>query len=148
MIGPLTFRVDGTPATKGSWRVFVRGGKPSLVADNPGEPVWAQLVAWSARAALRNRLEPDRRRYRVRAVFTLPPSPGGRAHRKNRRDLDKLVRSILDALTGIVWLDDEQVDEVLTCKGIGTRPGVEIMIEEIKDPDAWADIHGASVDPA
>lgn len=143
MIDRLELHVDGTPATKGSWRVVMPGGKPKLIPDNPGEPEWAQSVAWHARATLRNRLEPDARRYRVRALFTLP-RPSGRGGRKGRRDLDKLVRSILDALTGIVWLDDEQVDEILTAKGIGPRPGAVIVIEVIDGPDAWADVHGSS----
>lgn len=121
----IAFRVDGIPATKGSWRI-VHGRK--LIPDNPGEPEWAQLVAWTARATLRNRIEPDARRYRVRVVFTLP-APSGRGARKNRRDVDKLVRSLLDALTSLVWRDDEQVDEVHATKCIGERPGADIEIE-------------------
>ena len=45
-------------------------------------------------------------------------------------DTDKLIRSILDALTGIVWTDDSQVVEILARKQFGT-PGAEIGIEEI-----------------
>lgn len=125
MSGRLELRVDGIPATKGSWRILTR---PTLrlIPDNPGEPEWAERVGWLARAVLRGQLA-DAQRYRVRAVFTLPPAKG----KRNRRDLDKLVRSILDALTGIVWLDDEQVDEILTCKEIGPRPGVDIVIEPL-----------------
>jgi Holliday junction resolvase RusA-like endonuclease len=126
VIDRLAFRVDGVPATKGSWRI-VRGR--TLIPDNPGEPAWAQTVAWTARATLRNRLEPDARRYRVRVLFTLPPVTG--RGRKNRRDLDKLLRSLLDALTGIVWLDDEQVCKADAEKIVSDRPGADIEIEAI-----------------
>src|SRR5262252_2378773 len=95
----LYFRVDGIPQSKGSWRPAGRrrSGGIRLVPDNEAETAWAEQVAWAARQAL------------------LPP-PSGR--RTNRRDLDKLCRSVLDALTGIVWVDDEQVDRIMLDKGI------------------------------
>jgi Holliday junction resolvase RusA-like endonuclease len=46
-------------------------------------------------------------------------------------DTDKLIRSVLDALTGIVWTDDSQVVEILARKQFGIQPGVDIIIEEI-----------------
>lgn len=123
----IELHVDGVPQTKGSWRVGMRRGRPFLIADNDAEPTWAQLVAWSARAKQRNAIDPDRRRYAVRLEFTLPPVTG--RGRKNRRDLDKLMRSILDALTGIIWLDDEQVEDAHLSKRVGDSPGVVILIE-------------------
>lgn len=125
----LEFSVRGMPQTKGSWRVFMRKGRPVLVPDNDAEPAWAQLVGWAARAKLRNIIEPDKlARYRVTMLFALPV-PAGRG-RKGRRDGDKLARSILDALTGIVWADDEQVDTFTVDKIIGeAEPGVMITIE-------------------
>lgn len=126
----ITFHVDGMPETKGSWKPKgrLRTGRIALVPDNPREAAWAQLVAWSFRQALRRPPAPDKRRYRVELHFELEPSPGGRQWRANRRDLDKLMRSILDALTGLVWLDDEQVDEATLGKQIGERPGATVRI--------------------
>ncbi len=121
----ISFAVDGMPVTKGSWRV-IRG---KLIPDNPGEPAWAQPVGWACRAKLRNRLEPDRARYRVTLEFTLTPPPN--KGRTNRRDIDKLARSILDALTSIIWLDDEQVDELHVTKCTGPAPGVVVTIERL-----------------
>lgn len=123
----IEFHVWGKPETKGSWRVFMRRGRPVLVPDNEAEPAWAQLVAWSARAFLRNVIEPDKAtRYVVSLEFVLPPPPSKR--RTNRRDLDKLARSILDALTGIVWADDEQVEHLDLDKTTGPTPGVRVKI--------------------
>ena len=137
VIDRLAFRVDGFPQTKGSWKVAgrKRNGAPRMLPDNPEETAWAETVAWAARAALRAmppppRIvhQPDGRRYAVALDFTLVP-PKGRAH---RRDLDKLARSVLDALTGIVWLDDEQVDKLEVVKGIvgpgRPKPGVAVVV--------------------
>lgn len=119
----LTFRVDGMPETKGSWRAkgWTRTGKVQLVPDNPAETAWAEQVAWAARQALRRPPEPDRQRYQVALDFTLLPPPNGR--RTNRRDIDKLARSVLDALTGIVWADDEQVVRLVLDKGVTGQDG-------------------------
>lgn len=123
----IDFHVWGKPETKGSWRAFIKRGRVVLVPDNDAEPVWAQIVAWAARAHLRNVIEPDKAtRYVVSLDFVLVPPPNKR--RTNRRDLDKLARSILDALTGIVWADDEQVERLELDKTIGPTPGVHVRI--------------------
>ncbi len=119
----LEIQIDGVPQTKGSWRVGMRHGKPFLYADNDAEPAWAHMVAWTVRARLRGHAADDRR-YAVRLAFTLPQNRG----RKNQRDLDKLARSILDALSSIVWIDDEQVEDLNLSKRVGDTPGVVISI--------------------
>lgn len=45
-----------------------------------------------------------------------------------RPDLDKLVRAILDALTGIVYDDDSQVIHVAATKEFGRHPSVRVEI--------------------
>jgi Holliday junction resolvase RusA-like endonuclease len=42
-------------------------------------------------------------------------------------DLDKLIRAVLDALTGIVYLDDAQVVEIQATKSYG-EPGLDLQI--------------------
>jgi Holliday junction resolvase RusA-like endonuclease len=124
----ITFVVRGIPMTKGSWRSVTNRatGKPVLIADNPDEEAWALAVAWSGRAAYKAR-PPRAGRMRVIAEFTMPPKAG----RKNyNRDIDKLARSMLDALTKVIWLDDEQVDELICRKRRGNEPGATIIIEE------------------
>lgn len=131
MITRLAFRVDGFPQTKGSWRPAgrKRTGGIRLVPDNPEETAWADSVAWAARAVLRGH-QADARRYAVALDFTLIPPPN--RTRKHRRDIDKLARSCLDALTGIVYLDDEQVDKLEVTKGaVGPgrpKPGVAVVV--------------------
>jgi Holliday junction resolvase RusA-like endonuclease len=43
-------------------------------------------------------------------------------------DLDKLVRAILDSLTGVVWRDDAQVVDIVARKVYAETPGVDIAI--------------------
>ncbi|HSR79056.1 MAG TPA: RusA family crossover junction endodeoxyribonuclease [Xanthobacteraceae bacterium] len=133
MIARLEFRVDGFPQTKGSWKVAgrKRNGAPRMLPDNPAETSWAESVAWAAKAALRGHHSTgDDRRYAVALDFTLVPPPN--RGKTNRRDLDKLARSVLDALTGIVWHDDEQVDRLELSKSVTgpgrPKPGVAIVI--------------------
>lgn len=50
-------------------------------------------------------------------------------HRYTKKpDIDKLTRSVLDALTGIVYRDDSQVDYVLAQKKYGLEPHTDIQI--------------------
>jgi Holliday junction resolvase RusA-like endonuclease len=115
--------VDGIPMTKGSWRIFGR----KLVPDNEGEPEWAATVAWTARAKLRN-APAVKARYAVVLEFTLPAPQGRKLY---RRDLDKLMRSILDALEGVVWTNDEQVEWARLGKMRGDKPGARIIVERL-----------------
>jgi crossover junction endodeoxyribonuclease RusA len=49
-------------------------------------------------------------------------------------DVDKLARAALDAMTGVVYLDDAQVVSLLVTKcwaEADTAPGVEVLVREI-----------------
>jgi len=57
------------------------------------------------------------------------------AHTK-KPDADNLVKSVLDALNGVVFVDDSQVFEVNCLKVIASgseQPHVEVRIEEVQD---------------
>lgn len=114
--------VEGIPETKGSW-IGYGGGR--MKADNPREEAWATCVGWTARAKLRG-FVPTALRVGVQLRFHLPPPPN--RTKKNRRDIDKLVRSVLDALTKIVYIDDEQVDALQVTKQTGDHHGAEIIV--------------------
>lgn len=91
----VAFTVDGDPVPKGRARV-ARGR-----AYTPARTVHAEnVVAWQARTALGPR-QPSRELLSVRIVFHV----GNR----RRRDLDNLAKTVLDALNGIVWVDDSQI---------------------------------------
>lgn len=129
----ISFTVVGVPQTKGSWRPGRnrRTGRVVLRPDNEAEPAWAQAVAWAARAQMRGR-QANAALYRVEMAFRLVrPTSRRRTH---RRDLDKLVRSCLDAMTSIIWIDDEQVIEIMARKDLADGehpPGVDIVIDHL-----------------
>ena len=52
-----------------------------------------------------------------------------------RPDLDKLVRAVLDALTGVAYEDDSQVVRLSAAKQYGPRPGVFISLRAFVEPD-------------
>jgi crossover junction endodeoxyribonuclease RusA len=137
----VTFTVYGTAQPKGSMRAFIpRGMKFPIVTDsNRNAKSWAQLVAQGASQALTERgiaslqVGP----MRVTAAFYLP-----RPKKYHRRgvpvahlcapDLDKLLRSVLDALTRVVYHDDSQVVEILALKryaDVDAPPRVQITVE-------------------
>lgn len=124
-----SFFVSGLPETKGSWRALV-GGK--MKRDNPREKAWSTAVGWTAKAQMIGR-QPRGGFLSVKLDFFLPPPVG----KKNRRDVDKLTRSILDAMTGIVYVDDEQVYEIHAVKNV-TRSGMLGVKVEVRGvPDAY-----------
>lgn len=84
--------------------------------------------------------EPMRGPLRIEMTFVLPrpklPKKLGMArlpHTK-RPDFDNLEKSVVDALTGLCWLDDSQLCDVRTRKFVaaeGEQPHVEIVIRPL-----------------
>lgn len=113
--------IPGLPETKGSWRSIGRG---RMKRDNPREKAWSDSVAWMVKSAMRGRAllsEP----VEVRALFHLLRPIG----KKHRRDVDKLLRSVLDAMQTIVYRDDEQVTDVVVRKRVRPKNiGVHISV--------------------
>lgn len=117
----LEFTVYGVAQPKGSARAFVPKGwtRAVVTSDNPKGKGWQQLVAEAASRALAGRGELYEGAIRLTVGFYLPrPKSLKRsvtAHLK-RPDLDKLLRSVKDALTQVVWQDDAQVVQVKATK--------------------------------
>ena len=138
----LTFFVEGLPETKGSW-IPLGGGR--LKRDNPREKAWAEHVAWIAKVAMRGRL-PLGGGALVALDFMLPAPVG----RKHQRDIDKLARSALDAMTGLVYSDDEVVRDLIAHKEVTVgAPRLEVRVYEplgVRASDLvqfWLDQHDA-----
>ena len=57
-------------------------------------------------------------------------------------DIDNLEKAILDALNGIMWIDDKQVVAVSKFKFYAETPGVDVWIRELSHEETlWADIY-------
>lgn len=143
-MGEVMFWVPGVPVPKGSARAFKhpRTGAVITVQDNAErQRPWASRITTEAqRVGVALHAEGG---VSIRLVFRMPRPKGHRrangeikpsapAVPSGKPDLDKLVRCVLDALTGYAWRDDSQVT---TCEAvkrfeIDKGPGVEIAILE------------------
>lgn len=138
-LGAVLIHVNGVPQPQGSAKGFVPKGwtRAVLTSDNPKNKGWRGLVADEASRTMRGRkmhIGP----VRMIAVFYLPRPKSlpkrQQAHLK-KPDLDKLIRSVCDALTGVVWKDDSQVVQVKGEKRYagGDEPaGAVIVVESIE----------------
>jgi len=148
------FEVLGIPQPKGSMKSFVLkrpGQKPRAIVTNANRntKAWELLVRFEAQQAWRERdlfLGP----VAIGITFTFP-RPVGLAkrvrHHVTRPDTDKLARSVLDALTGIAYLDDKQVVDLLARKRYATSategPRVRIIVEDAAEPGLFDSVLGA-----
>jgi len=64
------------------------------------------------------------------------PKTVKREHPHVRPDLDKLIRAVLDGLTGVGYRDDEQVVSIDARKTYGSEPGVFIALGPVTAGDS------------
>lgn len=119
--------IYGRPAPQGSKRHL---GNGIMVESSKAVKPWRVDVAWAAREAF---LTPLDGAVRLELGFVMPrpksaPKKSTPAAVK-RPDLDKLVRAVMDAITGVVVVDDSQVVHLVATKRIaeiGESPGLEL----------------------
>jgi Holliday junction resolvase RusA-like endonuclease len=139
----LRFTVPGKPCTQGSkdqfgreanrrlpgWRSDAR--QAALAAAPVGwDPAAPVLVAFTAFFA-RPRSHYGSRRGEPYLRPDAPPYPG------RVGDVDKIARALLDALTGILWNDDDQVIDLHGRKlyaAIGVAPSTFVTVTRV-DPE-------------
>ncbi len=134
----LTFHVDLNPVPKGRPRFskiggFVRSYTPKKTSDYE-----IQVKAVAQSAMTREPLEtplaaflyfrlPIPKSYpkkRVQACLS------GLERPTKKPDLDNLAKSVLDALNGVVYLDDAQLVSLHITKVYASNPGVDVMVRE------------------
>ena len=140
----VAFVVDGTPAPQGSKTVGRSNAGGAFVReDNPALEPWRSTVAARAREAMAGRpplpgpLELD-----VAFLFPRPRAhfgtgrnagrlkPSAPIYCDKRPDLDKLIRAVGDALTGIVAVDDAAIVELRARKAYGS-PSAHIAVRAL-----------------
>lgn len=136
--------VPGDPIPQGSKKAFAnkKTGRIVVVEDNKRTRPWrsevisALQVQWDEREALPGPVWVRLRFYVTRplghfgAHGLLPSAPAFPAG--SRIDIDKLERTVLDALTQSgVLRDDGQVVVLKSGKFYAERPGVEIRVREL-----------------
>jgi Holliday junction resolvase RusA-like endonuclease len=140
----LVLDIAGVPAPKGSLVPIkltkgARAGQTVLVEQNRQKLTpWLREVRNAGKRLRGDERLPFDGPVAVMLVFRLPAprSPRKRAWQawpitRSSGDIDKLVRGILDALTGSVLTDDSQVTDVLTTKRYHPQPGVEVRIRPL-----------------
>jgi Holliday junction resolvase RusA-like endonuclease len=139
----LTFTVYGVPQPQGSSRAFVPKGwtRAVVTSANPKNKGWRQLVAEGASRALADHRGGFQGPVRLQVSFWLPRPktlPKGVSQHTKRPDTDKLIRSVNDALTGVVGRDDSQVVEIMARKhyaAAGDAPHATISVSAVEERD-------------
>lgn len=133
---PLRFVVYAKPEPQGSTRAFMRRGMrfPVVISDNKGLKSYRQQVSLCAIGAMNaNGRQPIPRKVpvgvKLRFYFKRPESKSKKSEMVVRPDVDKISRSVFDALTGIVYFDDSQVVSLDAKKEYGLPERTEITVE-------------------
>lgn len=144
MSNSYTFFVAGIPVPKGSAKSFYNknAGKIVTMQDNrERQEPWASAISYTAQ---KYGVKMCLGAVKLSLIFTFPrPKSHYRTGKYSRQlrpsapvfhvvkpDLDKLVRCVKDALTGVAWKDDCQVSRFGdVSKTYGDKPGVFITIE-------------------
>ncbi len=125
----ISFLVRGLPRAQGSCRAYVCQGRAIVTNKNPNLNMWRELVRVEGRAHAPVTLWEGA--LNVSCYFTFSPTKArkkqGMSHYQ-RPDIDKLLRAVLDALTGVIWRDDAQVMILRGQKSYLDPPGCRITI--------------------
>jgi len=117
------FFVAGRPIPQGSLK-FINGHAIHVRAQDLA--LWRADIANQARYARVNKAESA-----VEVILTFvmaKPKTVKRAEPFVRPDLDKLIRAVLDGLTDVAYLDDQQVTNITASKTYGENQGVWITV--------------------
>jgi len=139
-VSEIRFTAYVTPTPQGSMKGFVLpgkwGAKPRaiLTSDNKKLKPYRGEVTREAMVALRDAgvEEPFAEKHVPVSMvldfyFQRPPSiPKKRVGMVVKPDIDKLIRSTTDAMTGIIYADDAQIVELSVRKHYGTPERVEV----------------------
>lgn len=136
----MNFFVPGIPRPQGSKKGFVNKKTGGVILTESGGQAhkdWRAVVALAGMETMAGQ-PPLEGPIQVLLDFWLPRP---KSHPKNkitwpttRPDIDKLARSVLDALTHICWVDDAQVVNLILNKAWSVPVGLHVEINQVK----WA----------
>lgn len=122
----IEFNVDGNPVPQGSMKVI---NGHILHSQGSALAVWRSSIALAARFAGANLIDGA---ICVEVTFRVRrPKSVKREYPTVAPDLDKYVRGLLDALTGIAYNDDSQVVKIIAEKIYADNAGANIKCYEI-----------------
>ena len=132
----MKFTVRGIPIPQGTVRAFVAGGRARIASDanraNSPLGAWRAAIRTEAQIAMAGR--PTMTAPVVVVAWFELPRPASLPKRVTepdaKPDIDKLIRALLDGMTGVVFVDDAQVCSISAAKRYGPQPGVYVTVEE------------------
>ena len=142
VLATIEIHIPGTPVAQGRPR-FARQGRYVRAYDPPKSRNWKataqehMAMAMGGAPPLQGPLSCE-----VAATFTCPKGdrrkrePRPRRLHAKRPDIENVVKAVLDAATGVLWLDDAQVARLLVLKAIGAQdeaPGVWLKVERLDE---------------
>jgi Holliday junction resolvase RusA-like endonuclease len=136
-----SFTIFGVAQPQGSTRAFMPRGwtRPVITTDNAKVKPWRQELAQTAMVAMHEcGAKLAARGVPISIVLTFhfdkPKSEKKFAvHKVTKPDLDKLLRAVLDALTGIAYADDSQVTECRVAKIFGSPARLEVQVNTLAE---------------
>ena len=136
----LTFVVFGTPQPQGSTKAFVRGNRAYITSANPKMKPYRHTLTQVASDVMATKglaapLCPRPEAVQVSIIWTLakPKSTPKKITKPTKKpDVDKLLRAVLDSLTGVAYEDDSQVVRATIEKEYGSpeKTTVEVRLFE------------------
>lgn len=140
MSASVYFVVYGTPIGKGRPRATSRGGFVRMYTDAKTLGFEA-AVADEARIAMKE-WEPfdTPMQLQLSAYYPIPKSwskkkrqqaVDGDLHPQVKPDLDNVLKAVLDAINGVVYVDDSQVINMVATKRYSTDARIEVYVHEV-----------------
>ena len=140
------FDVPGEPRGKGRPRAAVFAGHAKVYTPE-ATASYENRVALAFRQAY-PLAEPSRRPLAVTLTFSFPLNKGdytgkgflgkhgkaklsGKERHAKKPDVDNLVKSVLDGLNGIAFMDDSQICCITAAKRYATSPSCRVIICEL-----------------
>lgn len=135
----LIFKLYAKPEPQGSVRAFMIGGRPRLTSDNAKlKPYRHALTQMAMETVSRNAQDapvaPAGVPVALTVVWTLakPKSTPKRVTQPTKKpDADKLLRAVLDSLTGVAYADDSQVVTIMATKRYGAPECTEVHVRAL-----------------
>jgi crossover junction endodeoxyribonuclease RusA len=126
------FTVPIVAQPQGSSSAYIVGGRAIVTSANKKlKPFRKTIAEYAAKAAAG--IGPIEKHKRIHCYihfnFERPKSVKRKYH-VVKPDIDKLARGVFDALTGVLWHDDAQVDMLDCQKRYASNASVYIYVEE------------------
>lgn len=129
----IVFDVQSNPVPQGSTRAFIVKNRPIITSTSKKLGDWRHLVASAAQNRVDDLIEGP---VAITLHFRLPRPKSApkkkRTYADKRPDLDKLIRAVLDAITGVIVRDDSQIVAITAIKDYGSPPGVRVEIDQVE----------------